>query len=232
MKKTEETNEVKISGTILDELKMDHNVQGERIYKTNIRVKRRSDEEDHIETLIPEKLLIKENIFAKMKPGSWIKVKGILRTQNIPNKDGRKSLRVFVLVSKIEKISVEDKLNNKEDINIVYIDGYLCKEPFYKKTNSGMKITKLDIAVNRACNESDYIPSIVWDELAKFSSFLKVGAHVKCYGRIQSRKYFKFRNWEDKFVDFSQLTKEQIEKLGEWKETWELSIFKLKVISW
>lgn len=232
MKKTEETNEVKISGNILEELKREYTVWGE-VYRTKIHVKRKSKEKDRIEILIHKKLLMKEEILSKLKPGSWIRIKGSLRTQDVPNEYGSKSLRVFVYASKIERILVDDvSLINQEDMNRVYIDGYLCKEPVFKNTNGGFKLTKLDIAVNREFHQTDYIPGIVWDRLAKFSKTLKVGAHIQCYGRIQSRKYFKFFKSETKYVDFSQLTQQEINKLGVWKETWELSIYKMKVVSW
>lgn len=232
MKKTEETNEVKISGTILEELKREYTVWGE-VYRTKINVKRRSKAKDRIEILIPKKLLMKEEILSKFKPGSWIRIRGSLRTQDVPNAYGSKSLRLFIYVSKIERILVDNiPLINQEDMNRVYIDGYLCKEPFFKNTNGGFKVTKLDIAVNREPHQTDYIPVIVWDRLAKFSKTLKVGAHVQAYGRIQSRWYFKFYNKETRYVNFSQLTQQEINKLGVWKETWELSIYKMKVVSW
>ncbi len=49
------------------------------------------------------------------------------------------------------------------------------------------------MAVNRAYNKSDYIPSIAWGRNARFCDNLIVGGdHIKLWGgRIQSREYQK-----------------------------------------
>ena len=47
------------------------------------------------------------------------------------------------------------------------------------------------LAVNRAYNKSDYIPSIAWGRNARFCQNLEVGTEVKVVGRVQSRNYEK-----------------------------------------
>ena len=78
-----------------------------------------------------------------------------------------------------------------KNINLIYLDGYLCKPPIFRKTPLGRQITDLLIAVNRHNRKSDYIPCIVWGRTAQWVSKFEVGARVKMYGRIQSRMYFK-----------------------------------------
>ena len=51
--------------------------------------------------------------------------------------------------------------------------------------------TDILLAVNRAYNKSDYIPSIAWGRNARFCQNLEVGTEVKIVGRIQSRNYEK-----------------------------------------
>ena len=75
--------------------------------------------------------------------------------------------------------------------NHIDLDGYVCKEPVYRKTPLGREIADLLIAVNRAYGKSDYIPCITWGRNARFASTLEVGQRVQLQGRIQSREYVK-----------------------------------------
>ena len=53
------------------------------------------------------------------------------------------------------------------------------------------EIADLLIAVNRAYNKSDYIPTIAWGRNARFCRNIEVGNNLKIWGRIQSREYQK-----------------------------------------
>ena len=75
--------------------------------------------------------------------------------------------------------------------NEVVLIGYICKKPIYRQTPFGREIADILLAVNRAYNKSDYIPSIAWGRNAKFCQNLEVGTEVKIVGRIQSRNYEK-----------------------------------------
>ena len=82
----------------------------------------------------------------------------------------------------------EDK---KEVTNEVVLVGYICKKPIYRQTPFGREIADILLAVNRAYNKSDYIPSIAWGRNARFCQNLEVGTEVKISGRVQSRNYEK-----------------------------------------
>ena len=69
--------------------------------------------------------------------------------------------------------------------------GYICKKPIYRQTPFGREIADILLAVNRAYNKSDYIPSIAWGRNARFSQNLPTGTEVKIIGRVQSRNYEK-----------------------------------------
>ena len=47
------------------------------------------------------------------------------------------------------------------------------------------------LAVNRAYNKSDYIPTIAWGRNSRFCKSLKVGDNIRIWGRLQSREYQK-----------------------------------------
>ena len=83
--------------------------------------------------------------------------------------------------------------NRDEDMktNQIFLDGYICKDPIYRKTPLGREIADLLIAVNRSYGKSDYIPCICWGRNARFASGFEVGGHVQVWGRIQSREYVK-----------------------------------------
>ena len=75
--------------------------------------------------------------------------------------------------------------------NEVVLIGYICKKPIYRQTPFGREIADILLAVNRAYNKSDYIPTIAWGRTARFCQNLEVGTKVKIVGRVQSRMYEK-----------------------------------------
>ena len=99
--------------------------------------------------------------------------------------------------------------------NEVVLVGYICKKPIYRQTPFGREISDILLAVNRAYNKSDYIPSIAWGRNAKFCQNLEVGTQVKIVGRVQSRTY------EKKFEDGTSET----------RVAYEVSIGSLEVIN-
>ena len=83
------------------------------------------------------------------------------------------------------------------DNNQIYLDGYICKPPVYRKTPLGKEVADLLIAVNRPYGKSDYIPCICWGRNARFVSSFEVGNHIQIWGRIQSREYTKRTDEKD-----------------------------------
>ncbi len=75
--------------------------------------------------------------------------------------------------------------------NYIFLDGYLCKPPVYRKTPLGREIADLLMAVNRPYGKSDYIPCICWGRNARYADNFQVGEHIELWGRIQSREYQK-----------------------------------------
>ena len=107
-------------------------------------------------------------------------------TVNYENIDNKNRLVLTIFARNME---VEEEDN--KDPNNIFLDGYVCKEPVYRKTPLGREITDLLVAINRPYNKSDYIPSIVWGRNAKFAKSLKVGDRIQMWGRVQSREYEK-----------------------------------------
>ena len=135
-----------------------------------------------------------------MTIGTKLLIKGQFRSYNsYENEKNRLILTVFAKdIEKLEDASEEtegeesNEFAKKDTItNEVVLVGYICKKPIYRQTPFGREIADILLAVNRAYNKSDYIPSIAWGRNARFCQNLEVGTEVKIVGRIQSRNYEK-----------------------------------------
>ena len=119
--------------------------------------------------------------------GEFIMVNGQFRSYN-RHEEMKNRLILSVFVREIT--FVEEELDGAKT-NQIFLDGYICKQPVYRKTPLGREIADLLLAVNRPYGKSDYIPCICWGRNARFASAFEVGEHVQVMGRIQSREYMK-----------------------------------------
>ena len=149
----------------------------------DVNVKRLSNSEDRIPLMISERLIDVSQDYT----GEFIMVSGQFRSYNRHDEQkNRLVLSVFVR----EVSFIEEELDGAKTNNI-FLDGYICKLPVYRKTPLGREIADLLLAVNRPYGKSDYIPCICWGRNARFASTFEVGEHVQIMGRIQSREYIK-----------------------------------------
>lgn len=206
-------NKVFVSGRIEEEFKYNHQVMWENFYETRVIVTRHSGTEDFVPIVISEKLLPK-NFLNQSFVDKWVELAGQFRSRNEEGKDGKRHLKLFLFVTAINIFDSEDEMEEANDANLIYLDGYICKPPVYRTTPLGREIADLLVAVNRNYGKSDYIPCIAWGRNAQWASYLEVGDRIELYGRIQSREYFK------KFSPESEA--------GEWREAYEISIMRVK----
>lgn len=87
--------------------------------------------------------------------------------------------------------NIEPCIERSKNPNEIFLDGYICKEPVYRTTPFGREIADVLLAVNRAYNKSDYIPTIAWGRNSRFCQTLSVGDNIRVWGRLQSREYQK-----------------------------------------
>ena len=178
-----ENNQVTMIGEIVSEFEFSHEVYGEGFYLVDISVSRLSDSVDYIPLMVSERLVDVTQSYI----GETISVSGQFRSYNRhEEKKNRLILSVFV-----RELEFEDEIEDDIKSNQIYLDGYICKEPIYRKTPLGREIADLLVAVNRSYGKSDYIPCICWGRNARYASSFEVGSHVEVYGRIQSREYIK-----------------------------------------
>lgn len=174
-----ETNQVEIIGTIEEECKFDHEIYGEKFYRTRTIVERLSGVKDYVPVIISERVIE----INKLQPGVQVKIAGQFRSHN----ENDRRLLVFVFVDMIEILSY-----SVAPKNVIFLDGYVCRKPtFREKVASDRKISYILLAVNRRYGKSDYIPCIAWGRNAISSKNCAVGDRIKISGRIQSREYLK-----------------------------------------
>lgn len=201
----DDTNVVYLRGGLDENMEFSHEIFGEKFFNAKIKINRLSESYDILPLTVSERLLQDIDI----KSNNKVNVIGQLRSYN-KNIDNRNRLVLTVFVREIKQVEDENK-----DPNSIFLDGYICKEPIYRKTPLGREITDLLVAINRPYNKSDYIPSIVWGRNAKFAKTLKVGDRIQMWGRVQSREY-------EKKVENGEAIK---------KVAYEVSISKIKKLS-
>ena len=178
-----ENNQVSIMGKIDTPFQFSHQVFGEGFYMTDLLVKRLSDSEDRIPVMVSERLVDVTQDYV----GEYIEVHGQFRSYN--RHEEKKNRLVLSVFARELKFVEED--DGSIAVNQIFMDGYICKPPVYRKTPLGREIADLLLAVNRPYGKSDYIPCICWGRNARYASAFAVGGHVLIWGRIQSREYVK-----------------------------------------
>ena len=178
-----ENNKVSIIGEIVSGFTFSHKVFGEGFYMVDVSVKRLSGQADIIPIMVSERLIdVHENYI-----GCTIEALGQFRSYN-RHEGVRNRLLLSIFVREVHFM---DEFTDYTKTNQIFLDGYICKAPIYRKTPLGREIADILLAVNRPYGKSDYIPCISWGRNARYASSLSVGTKVKIWGRIQSREYTK-----------------------------------------
>ena len=181
-----ENNRVCIIGEIVSEFTFSHEVFGEGFYIANVSVNRLSDMGDVIPLMISERLIDVTKDYRGMK----IEVAGQFRSYN--RHEGTKNKLVLsIFVRELRFLEDDEMPEEQSKSNQIFLDGYVCKPPIYRKTPLGREIADILVAVNRPYGKSDYIPCIAWGRNARFAGGLEVGSHLQVSGRVQSREYTK-----------------------------------------
>lgn len=184
--KTIENNKVSVIGEIISGFTFSHEVFGEGFYLVDVAVNRLSEQADVIPLMISERLLdIKEDYI-----GCTIEAIGQFRSYN--RHEGTKNRLVLSIF--VREVNFLEEFTDYTKTNQIILDGYICKNPIYRKTPLGREIADLLLAVNRPYGKSDYIPCIAWGRNARYASNFEVGCRVRIWGRVQSREYTKKLN--------------------------------------
>ncbi|MCI8401768.1 MAG: single-stranded DNA-binding protein [Lachnospiraceae bacterium] len=178
-----ENNKVTVIGQVISDFVFSHEVFGEGFYMVDLAVNRLSDQEDIIPLMISERLI---DVTQDYK-GQTLEAEGQFRSYN--RHEGSKNRLVLSVF--VRELRFMEEFTDYTKTNQIFLDGYICKEPIYRKTPLGREIADLLIAVNRPYGKSDYIPCIAWGRNARYASAFEVGSRVRIWGRVQSREYTK-----------------------------------------
>lgn len=178
-----ENNQVSIMGKIATGFTFSHQVFGEGFFVMDLIVKRLSDSEDRIPVMVSERLVDVTQDYV----GEYIEISGQFRSYN-RHEEKHNRLVLSVFAREVRFIGPDEDMILT---NQIFMDGYICKPPVYRKTPLGREIADVLLAVNRPYGKSDYIPCICWGRNARYASAFTVGGHVLIWGRIQSREYVK-----------------------------------------
>ena len=203
-----ENNYLTLVGKVTGEKEFSHEIYGEKFYRFSLSIARLSGNADIIPITISERLITDETL----TEGKKLLIKGQFRSYNsFENERNKLILTVFAKdvqelpeneEQEVEVEGEDGEIAKKEEMtNEVVLIGFVCKKPIYRQTPFGREIADLLLAVNRAYNKSDYIPTIAWGRNARFCQNMEVGTEVKIIGRVQSRKY------EKKFEDGTSETR-------------------------
>ena len=206
-----ENNQVTIIGEVVSTFTYNHEIYVEGFYMMDLKVDRLSNSHHIIPVMISERLIDVTQDYC----GKYMEVQGQFRSYN--RHDERKNKLVLSVFAREATFIEMDEENPPEGskTNSIYLDGYICKEPIYRKTPLGREIADLLLAVNRPYGKSDYIPCICWGRNARFAGNFKVGERVLVWGRIQSREYMK------------RMDEENMEK----RIAYEVSVSKLETVA-
>ena len=204
-----ENNRVCIIGEVVSEFTFSHEVFGEGFYIANVSVNRLSDMVDIIPLMISERLID----VTKDYRGRKIEVSGQFRSYN-RHEGVKNKLVLSIFVRELRFIEDDEVPEEQSKSNQIFLDGYVCKPPIYRKTPLGREIADILVAVNRPYGKSDYIPCIAWGRNARFAGGLEVGSHLQICGRVQSREYTK------------KIGEEEVEK----RVAYEVSVSKIDLV--
>ena len=175
-----ENNKVSVIGEVVSGFTFSHEVFGEGFYMVEVAVNRLSEQVDVIPLMISERLLDVDKDYM----GCTVEAIGQFRSYN--RHEGTKNRLVLSVF--VREINFLEEFTDYTKTNQIYLDGYICKMPIYRKTPLGREIADLLLAVNRPYGKSDYIPCICWGRNARYASGFEVGVRVRVWGRGQSRE--------------------------------------------
>ena len=172
-------NQITLRGNLSAPPTFSHENHGKQFYRFFLEVPRLSGVADTL-PVIADKSLLES---AGADPGGMLTVTGQIRSHNVRT-DGRRHLMIFVFAS---ALTCEDG----EALNDAVLEGFLCREPIYRRTPLGREICDVMLAVPRPYRRTDYIPCILWGRSAQEAASALPGSKLHVTGRLQSRDYIK-----------------------------------------
>ena len=124
-----ENNKVSVIGEIVSGFTFSHEVFGEGFYMVDVAVNRLSEQADIIPLMISERLIDVHKDYSGSTVESIGQFRSYNRHEGIKN---RLMLSIFV-----REIHFMEEFTDYTKTNQIFLDGYICKPPIYRKTPLG-----------------------------------------------------------------------------------------------
>ena len=172
-------NQITLRGTLSAPPVFSHENHGKQFFRLFLEVPRLSGAVDILPVIAEQSLLESTQVCEC----GMLTVTGQIRSHNV-RRDGRRHLMIFVFAASLQ-------CEEGEPLNDVTVEGYLCREPVYRRTPLGREICDVMLAVPRAFQRADYLPCILWGRTALEASRCHTRDRIGITGRLQSRVYTK-----------------------------------------
>jgi primosomal replication protein N len=173
-----------------------------------LEVPRKSGVLDRIRVTAPERLL------GGVAEGTYVSIDGQLHTFNEFDENAGRSRVIVYALAKNLAVLTEEEYSQTPVYNRLIIKGTICRQPSYRVTPAGRKISDFILAVDRTFERTDFLPVIAWAGYAKFCSELAVSTDVYIEGRAQSRDYMKIRDGQEQTLTAYEVSVDKITSLG------------------
>ena len=168
-----ENNQVSVIGEIVSGFTFSHEVFGEGFYMVNVLVRRLSDSADVIPVMISERLIDVTEDYT----GEYIRIAGQFRSYN---RHEEKKNRLVLSVFAREVEFLEEEVENAKT-NQIFLDGYICKMPVYRKTPLGREIAVLMgspiiFPASAGAGTHALLPALRWADAFRFGAGSRAGS--------------------------------------------------------
>ena len=127
--KSMENNQATVIGEVVSGFTFSHEIFGEGFYVLELLVHRLSDQADIIPLMLSERLIDVTGDYRGMTMEATGQFRSYNRHEGLKN---RLVLSVFV-----RELQFLDEFTDYTKTNQIYLDGYVCKTPIYRKTPLG-----------------------------------------------------------------------------------------------
>ena len=178
-------NTIKLKG-IITNIEPSHVIQDIEFSKANLIVKRTDGKEDILNIRFKKFSNPYEN-------NQEITLSGNVRSYSSKLGNGKNKVELYVFTYFDQP---ELNQNDQEDVNILELDGRICKIEDIRVTKNGKRNIHFILANNLIVSEgakklNSYIPCIAWGQEAIDLSKLSINSKIKLIGELHSREYKK-----------------------------------------
>lgn len=177
-------NEIKLKG-VLSGIEFSHTINGVEYQKASLKVKKENGEFDNI----PIKFKSSSNV--GFQENQEIVLDGNIRSYSQKLSEGKSRVNIYVF-------SYLDPTEDLDIYNYFQVDGRICKIDKLRGCGSSKRIqfilaNNIISSLNKQ-KINNYLPVVLYGDLAVFASTLKVSDKVLIKGQLHSRTYKKVDN--------------------------------------